>query len=229
MSTTPAVTAREPKRQRGRIRVAAIMQAGIDVFTEKGYDAATMTEIAARSGTAIGSLYRFFPTKESLADALLGQYTQHALDGLAELRARASEMTLDEIADALVDFRLALAPERSFAIVLLDARGGSGDLREQFRNAMLRGLAGILRDAIPSLPRAKSAATATVLLHILKAVTAADQEKPALRRALLAEIKGLVRAYLALARRGAGARRFGLTTQRLMTARSHTLNQKILK
>jgi AcrR family transcriptional regulator len=205
MSTTPAVIAREPKRQRGRIRVAAIMQAGIDVFTEKGYDAATMTEIAARSGTAIGSLYRFFPTKESLADALLGQYTQHALDGLAELRARASEMTLDEIADALVDFRLALAPERSFAIVLLDARGGSGD------------------------PRAKSAATATVLLHILKAVTAADQEKPALRRALLAEIKGLVRAYLALARRGAGARRFGLTTQRLMTARSHTLNQKILK
>ena len=37
---------------------------------EKGYDAATMTEIAARSGTAIGSLYRFFPSKESLSDAL---------------------------------------------------------------------------------------------------------------------------------------------------------------
>ena len=36
------------------------MEAGVAVFTEKGYDAATMSEIAARSGTAIGSLYRFF-------------------------------------------------------------------------------------------------------------------------------------------------------------------------
>ena len=33
-----------------------------------------MTEIAARSNTAIGSLYRFFPTKEVLADALLDRY-----------------------------------------------------------------------------------------------------------------------------------------------------------
>jgi hypothetical protein len=38
---------------------------------------------------------------------------------------------------------------------------------------------------------------AIVLLHILKAVTAADEEKPAVRRALLAEIKELVRVYLA--------------------------------
>jgi AcrR family transcriptional regulator len=196
MSTTAIAGAREPKRQRGRIRVAAIMDAAIAVFKEKGYDAATMTEIAARSGTAIGSLYRFFPTKEALADALLRQYTQHALDGLADLRARAGGMTLDELAGALVDFRLSLAPQRSFAIVLLDARGGSDDLREKFRNAMLSGLAAILRKAM-SLTPAKAATMAIVLLHILKAVTAADEEKLAVRRALLAEIKELVRVYLA--------------------------------
>jgi AcrR family transcriptional regulator len=204
MSTTAIAGAREPKRQRGRIRVAAIMDAAIAVFKEKGYDAATMTEIAARSGTAIGSLYRFFPTKEALADALLRQYTQHALDSLADLRARAGGMTLDELAGALVDFRLSLAPQRSFAIVLLDARGGSDDLREKFRNAMLSGLAAILRKAM-SLTPAKAATMAIVLLHILKAVTAADEEKPAARRALLAEIKELVRVYLASIRRSGAA------------------------
>jgi AcrR family transcriptional regulator len=31
------------------------------------YDQAKMTEIATRSNTAIGSLYRFFPSKEALA------------------------------------------------------------------------------------------------------------------------------------------------------------------
>jgi AcrR family transcriptional regulator len=204
MSTTAIAGAREPKRQRGRIRVTAIMDAAITVFREKGYDAATMTEIAARSGTAIGSLYRFFPTKEALADALLRQYTQHALDSLADLRTRAGGMTLDELAGALVDFRLSLAPQRTFAIVLLDARGGSDDLREKFRNAMLSGLAAILRKAM-SLTPAKAATMAIVLLHILKAVTAADEEKPAVRRALLAEIRELARVYLASVRSSAAA------------------------
>jgi AcrR family transcriptional regulator len=180
------------------------MDAAITVFREKGYDAATMTEIAARSGTAIGSLYRFFPTKEALADALLRQYTQHALDSLADLRTRAGGMTLDELAGALVDFRLSLAPQRTFAIVLLDARGGSDDLREKFRNAMLSGLATILRKAM-SLTPAKAATMAIVLLHILKAVTAADEEKPAVRRALLAEIRELARVYLASVRSSAAA------------------------
>src|SRR5580700_1880869 len=83
-----APTARAPKRQRGRLRVAAILQAGREVFMEKGYDAATMTEIAARSGTAIGSLYRFFPSKESLSDALLLHYVDQMTESLAALTAR---------------------------------------------------------------------------------------------------------------------------------------------
>ncbi len=62
-AATTAPAARAPKRQRGRLRVAAILEAGREVFTEKGYDAATMTEIAARSGTAIGSLYPLFPVE----------------------------------------------------------------------------------------------------------------------------------------------------------------------
>lgn len=44
------------------------MEAAAAVIAEKGYEGATMAEIAARSGTKIGSLYRFFPNKESLAD-----------------------------------------------------------------------------------------------------------------------------------------------------------------
>src|ERR1700742_1593166 len=111
IATKPAAaapTARAPKRQRGRLRVAAILQAGREVFTEKGYDAAAMTEIAARSGTAIGSLYRFFPAKESPADALLLRYVQHVKAGLAELEQQIPDMTLEGVADAFVDFMLVL-------------------------------------------------------------------------------------------------------------------------
>jgi AcrR family transcriptional regulator len=60
-----------PQRSNGRLRVTAILDAAATVIAEKGYEAATMAEIADRSGTKIGSLYRFFPNKESLADSIV--------------------------------------------------------------------------------------------------------------------------------------------------------------
>jgi AcrR family transcriptional regulator len=62
--------ARTPQRRNGKLRVAAILKAGAAVIAEKGYEAATMAEIAARSNTKIGSLYRFFPNEEVLANAM---------------------------------------------------------------------------------------------------------------------------------------------------------------
>jgi len=205
MSTTPATGAHEPKRQRGHLRVAAIMEAGVAVFTEKGYDAATMTEIAARSGTAIGSLYRFFPSKEVLADALLVNYAQHVTDRFAALAARAPAMALDVLADALVDFMVSLQSQRGFAVALLDARGGSDERRLKFRQAMRDGLAGVLRTVVPTMAKAKSETMAFVLLHLLKGVSVFANEKPAARRLLQAEIRHLVRVYLLSAQADADA------------------------
>src|SRR5476649_2387805 len=158
-----AGAAQAPKRQRGRIRVAAIMDAAAALFAEKGYDAATMTEIAAHSGTAIGSLYRFFPNKEALADSLLLRYAQHVLGGFEELAEQAPAMTLDALAGALVDFMLALHSERSIAIALADARGGSEPQRAQLREATRDGVAQLLRQAIAGLTKAKSEGMAPLL------------------------------------------------------------------
>jgi AcrR family transcriptional regulator len=191
----------QPKRKRGHARVAAIMQAGVEVFMEKGFDAATMTEIAARSGTAIASLYRFFPSKESLADALLKDYARYALGAHAELRARATKMTLDDLAGALVDIRLQLKAQRRFVIELVEARGGSEEIKRQFRKAMLDEISGLLRDSLPNLSKARSEVVAAVLVHILKAVWTAVTEPAAVQRLLLAEIKELIRLYLLSAKR----------------------------
>src|SRR5258708_20253019 len=80
---------RLPQRKPGRRRVAALLEAAGAVFAEKSYDAATMTEVAARAGSAIGSLYQFFPTKELLADALIPQYAPPPSTPLASLAGRA--------------------------------------------------------------------------------------------------------------------------------------------
>jgi AcrR family transcriptional regulator len=196
VAAVPA-TARAPKRQRGRLRVAAILQSAREVFMEKGYDAATMTEIAARSGTAIGSLYRFFPSKESLSDALLLHYLEQMTEGLAALTARTTDMTPEVAAASLVDLMLGLKDERSFVIALTEARGTNPALKTRYREAMKHGLTGVIRKVAPRLPRARSESMAVVLLHLLRAIyrTAAEEE-PATQRAVLAEMRDLIRLYL---------------------------------
>ena len=188
-----------PKRKRGHLRVAAILQTGAEVFTEKGYDAATMSEIATRSGTATASLYRFFPSKESLADALLLQYAKHVLGGLTELRGRVAGMSSEEMARALIDLRLELQSQRRFALELADARGGSHAIREQFRKAILQAMGDLLRERMPRLAKARAAVVAAVLLHALKGVANVEQQKPAARSAYLDEMQVLVSGYLASA------------------------------
>ncbi|NWD77261.1 TetR/AcrR family transcriptional regulator [Pseudomonas gingeri] len=197
MSTKPIAKGQEPKRAKGHIRVAAILEAGVELFSEKGFDATTMTEIAARSGTAIASLYRFFPTKESVAEALLMNYVEHALQSLAELASQAHGMTASELASAFVDFSLALQSRRQFAINLVDVAGASESRRQQFRKAMVDGIETALREVIPALSAAKSKAVAVTLLNVFKGLGRISEETPATQRVLVAETKDMVRLYLA--------------------------------
>jgi len=48
-----------------------ILEAALDLLAERGYRAASMPEIARAAGTAVGNLYRYFPSKEALLDAAL--------------------------------------------------------------------------------------------------------------------------------------------------------------
>lgn len=63
-----------PKQERGRKRVDKILDAASQVFGEVGYEAATTILIAERAGTAVGSLYQFFPNKEAIMQALVARY-----------------------------------------------------------------------------------------------------------------------------------------------------------
>jgi AcrR family transcriptional regulator len=68
-----AQSARKPPRQaRSRSTVDAILEAGQRVFGEAGLDGTT-TRIAHIAGVSIGSLYQYFPGKESIIGALVAR------------------------------------------------------------------------------------------------------------------------------------------------------------
>ncbi|MDF3819739.1 TetR/AcrR family transcriptional regulator [Leptospira sp. 96542] len=55
-----------PKQKRSRERYQKIMETAFDLLGEVGYDALTTDLIAERSEISVGSIYQFFPNKESI-------------------------------------------------------------------------------------------------------------------------------------------------------------------
>ncbi|MBV8663204.1 MAG: TetR/AcrR family transcriptional regulator [Hyphomicrobiales bacterium] len=196
-SQKSSVVAVEPKRQRGRDRVAAIMDAGAAVFTRKGYAAATMTEIAAEAGAAIGSLYRFFPTKEALAEALVARYGAFLTTAFAEIEAKVDELTPLELAGALIEVMQSHAPERAAAIALIDARPDALELRSTLRGALRAATAGIVTKTAPGLSAPDALTAATLLLHVLKSLRNLPRSGKEADARLALEARALIARYLA--------------------------------
>ena len=197
MSTDIQTLAKEPKRERGKQRVAALMDAGAELFAEKGYAATTMTEIASRAGAAIGSLYQFFPSKEALADALLADYSARTGRALDQIAARATTLSAAGVADALVNLMLEFRSHRAVVVALIDARGDLAGERVALRNAMLRQIERILRAANPGLRGAKAETMAIMILHVLKAVPMLAEEEEIESRRLVNEARETIRLYVA--------------------------------
>lgn len=58
------------RAQRRAFRRDEILRTALDLVTEGGIDAVTTTELARRTGAALGALYRFFPSKQAVIAAL---------------------------------------------------------------------------------------------------------------------------------------------------------------
>jgi TetR/AcrR family transcriptional regulator, cholesterol catabolism regulator len=69
-TTAPAVVENETSAQRARRD--RILQATLALASRGGYDAVQMREVAERSGVALGTLYRYFPSKVHLLVSAMG-------------------------------------------------------------------------------------------------------------------------------------------------------------
>jgi AcrR family transcriptional regulator len=77
MPRKPPTTPRKlPKQDRSKVTVEAILEATTRILVEEGYDKANTNRIAERAGISIGSLYQYFPNKESLMTALMEQHAR---------------------------------------------------------------------------------------------------------------------------------------------------------
>ncbi|GGU95004.1 TetR family transcriptional regulator [Streptomyces albospinus] len=79
-AATPSPLRRAPVQRRSAQRLARILDACAELLDETGYEDLSTRAVAGRAGVPIGSVYRFFPNKRAMAEAL----AQRNLDAYAD-------------------------------------------------------------------------------------------------------------------------------------------------
>lgn len=74
-------TLRPAKRSRSSTE-GRLLRAGLEVFSELGFDAATTRMIAQRAETNEALIHRYFQSKKGLFDALVVKFIEHSVENL---------------------------------------------------------------------------------------------------------------------------------------------------
>ena len=80
MGKRPATAVRKrPRQERSRALVDAVLEAAARVLVKHGYEHATTNRIAEVAGVSVGSVYQYFPNKQSMVRALLERHVENAM------------------------------------------------------------------------------------------------------------------------------------------------------
>jgi AcrR family transcriptional regulator len=109
-----AQTALEPRKTpvqaRSAVTVEAISEATIQVLLSQGADRLTTTRVAERAGVSVGTLYQYYPNKQSLLFAVL----EHHLDKVSAVveaacqhaRGKPLAEMVKDVVEAFVDAKM---------------------------------------------------------------------------------------------------------------------------
>jgi AcrR family transcriptional regulator len=97
-----AVTRREPRQQRSRETVEAVLEAVPRVLKRHGANAVTTNRIAEAAGVSIGSLYQYFPDKQAIFTALHDRHVDEVRHVIERTTADCTSASLEDFTRELV-------------------------------------------------------------------------------------------------------------------------------
>ena len=148
-ATSPPEGAMRADARRNRQR---LIEAALAAFAEHGADDASLDEIARRAGVGIGTLYRHFPTRQALLEAVYRSQVEALCARADEYSAQVEDASAtDALArwlEALVAFA---ATKRNLTISMMSSLGGKNAEVVSSCSAMVR------EAVVPLLARAQQA------------------------------------------------------------------------
>ena len=137
-------------RRRAEARPAEIVQAAYQVFSEKGFAAARLDDIARRAGVSKGALYLYFETKQDIFEAVVKDAVAPNI-GAIETFALSFPGTFDQLIRMIVPRVAEMASHSEMGKVIKMVIGESGNFPEIARvwhdDVIARGI-GLLTNAI---------------------------------------------------------------------------------
>jgi len=200
-----------PKQSRSVQTVEAILTATAQVLVARGYEGTTTGAVAERAGVSIGTLYQYFPNRESLIETLVRRHVDELLETVDRTLVDAQGQPLPDLLDRLVEGCIA-AHSVSPALhkVLVEEVPRRSGLRQylEVSKPLEARLVTALAAHRPSLPAEQAQMAAFTIETCVEAlIHRAVQEAPETLAsgALQVEIGKLVRGYLAAAGAGSDA------------------------
>ena len=185
-----------PQQERSTRRLAGFLDAAAELFVEVGYEAATVTAIAERSGSSIGALYNYFPDKQSIAYMLVNQYAQEIEAHWKPLIEQAETLTHAEFADQFIE-RITQFAQESPAYLILLAAPIRFRRDPTARKASRVAIAKAFQAKNPSLSKEQSLLAAKASLQIVRGmVTLYEEADPKEKVLVVAEFKKVLTLYL---------------------------------
>ena len=133
-----------PQQSRAVMTVQAIYDATIQVLLRAGHERLTTVRVAERAGVSVGTLYQYFPNKQSLLFAVLEQHMDRVTRAVEEVCAanhsEPLEVMVTELVNRFVDEKLT---DRDISVALYRIAaepGGSlivDQIRRRYEDAML--------------------------------------------------------------------------------------------
>jgi AcrR family transcriptional regulator len=84
-------------QERSKLTVESILEAAIQVFEQHGYAKGTTARIAERAGVSVGSVYQYFPNKDSIVVALAEKHLNECGMMASQVFANALILPLQEV------------------------------------------------------------------------------------------------------------------------------------
>jgi AcrR family transcriptional regulator len=130
-------TADRPLRADARRNRALLLEAAEAVFAAKGISAST-EEVARAAGVGVGTLFRHFPTKEALLEAVFRGRMRRSADTARAMAAAGDPGTafFDFLADGVAHSASKIALADALAEAGIDAREASAEEGREFAEAL---------------------------------------------------------------------------------------------
>lgn len=185
-----------PQQDRSARRLAGFLDAAAELFAEVGFEAATMTAIAERTGSSIGALYNYFPDKESIAFTLMNEYVRELHARWKPLIEQAQTLGHAEFADLFIERIIDFSHKHPAFLKLLVAPI-SFRRKPQESKASRLVIADAFRAKNPLLSNQQSMVAANVTLQIVGGMMRLYEESELkVRPLVVSEFKKVLTSYV---------------------------------